>query len=150
MARPPRCRRVEFLPQVTYFKPAEVPLTGLEEVQLTVEELEALRLKDLEGLEQEECAARMDVSRPTFQRILAAARAKVAEALVTGKAIRVEGGNFCAPGLRLLCVNCGHEWESTAGAGEGEVACPACGSARVGPVRCRRGRGQCRRWRGGF
>ena len=66
----------------------------LEEVILTVEELEAVRLKDLEGLEQEECADMMKVSRPTFFRIITSARQKIADALVNGKAIRVEGGNY--------------------------------------------------------
>lgn len=94
MARPPKCRRVEFLPAVTHFKPAGIPLKDLEEVSLTVEELEAVRLKDLEGLEQEACAERMHISRPTFHRILSAARCKIAHALVNGSAIRVEGGNY--------------------------------------------------------
>lgn len=94
MARPPKCRRVEFVPEVTYFKPAGVPLVELEEISLTVEELEAVRLKDLEGLEQESCAGRMHISRPTFHRILGAARRKIAQALVSGSAIRIEGGNF--------------------------------------------------------
>jgi predicted DNA-binding protein (UPF0251 family) len=85
---------VEFLPDITYFKPAGVPLRQLEEVILTVEELEAIRLKDLEGLEQEECAERMGISRPTFFRIINSARSKVAEALVKGKAIRIEGGKY--------------------------------------------------------
>ncbi|TDA68340.1 MAG: DUF134 domain-containing protein [Clostridia bacterium] len=98
MPRPPKCRRVEFLPQHTYFKPAGIPLRELEEVVLAVEEVEALRLKDLEGLEQEECAERMQVSRPTFQRILVGARQKVSRALVEGKAIRVEGGTFAVAG----------------------------------------------------
>jgi len=66
------------MPELTYFKPAGVPLRELEEVALTVEEMEAIRLKDLEGLEQEACSERMRVSRPTFQRVLAAARAKIA------------------------------------------------------------------------
>src|SRR4030067_3253503 len=94
MSRPPKCRRVEFLPDVTYFKPAGIPLRDLEEVRLSVEEAEALRLKDLEGLEQEQGAERMNISRPTFQRVLASARKKIADALLNGRAIRSEGGNF--------------------------------------------------------
>jgi len=82
MPRPQKCRRVEFLPDVTYFKPAGVPMRLLDEVILSVEEAEALRLKDLEGLEQSECAERMNISRPTFQRVLAAARQKMADALL--------------------------------------------------------------------
>ena len=82
MPRPPKCRRVEFLPDVTYFKPAGIPLRALEEVRLSVEEAEAIRLKDLEGLEQEQCAERMNISRPTFQRVLASGRQKMADALL--------------------------------------------------------------------
>jgi predicted DNA-binding protein (UPF0251 family)/predicted Fe-Mo cluster-binding NifX family protein len=94
MSRPHKCRRVAFLPDVTYFKPAGIPMRTLEEVRLSVEEAEAIRLKDLEGLEQEEGARRMNISRPTFQRVLASARQKIADALLKGKAIRIEGGSF--------------------------------------------------------
>ena len=94
MSRPSKRRCVASLPGVTYFKPAGVPLRLLEEVRLSVEEAEALRLKEIEGLEQRQGATRMNVSRPTFQRILASARQKVANALLSGKAIRIEGGNY--------------------------------------------------------
>lgn len=94
MPRPPKTRRVGFVPDITYFKPAGVPVRTLDEVVLTVEELESIRLKDREGLEQEEAAERMQVSRPTFRRILVEARSKVAEALIEGKAIRIEGGVY--------------------------------------------------------
>jgi len=94
VSRPFKCRRVAFIPGVTYFKPAGIPLRDLDEVQLTVEELESIRLKDLEGLEQEQGAVKMNISRQTFQRVLASAMQKIANALLNGKAIRVEGGNF--------------------------------------------------------
>jgi len=110
MARIPRCRRVAFLPQFTYFKPAGVPARMLEEVCLSVEEAEALRLKDVEGLEQEECATRMSISRPTFHRVLGSARTKVSGALLNGKAIRIEGGNFEMAHRKFQCIN-GHNWE---------------------------------------
>ena len=110
MSRPFKCRRVAYMPEVTYFKPAGVPLRALDEVHLSVEEAEAIRLKDLEGLEQEQCAVRMSVSRPTYQRILKAARVKVADALLTGKAIRIEGGNYEIAKHRFHC-GYGHEWE---------------------------------------
>jgi predicted DNA-binding protein (UPF0251 family) len=92
--RRPKCRRVAFLPNLTFFKPAGIPLKELEEEHLRIEELEAIRLKDLERLEQEACAEQMGVSRPTFQRIITIARHKLARALVEGKAIRIEGGNY--------------------------------------------------------
>lgn len=94
MPRKPKCRRVEFLPDVTYYKPAGVPLRYLEEVDLSIEEAEAIRLKDLERLEQKQGAERMQISRPTFQRVLSSARKKIADALLNGKAIRIGGGNF--------------------------------------------------------
>ncbi len=94
MPRPPKRRRVEFMPEVTYFKPAGVPLRELEDKSLNIEELEAIRLKDVEGLDQQDGADKMNVSRATFQKVLVSARAKIAEALVYGKAIRVEGGIY--------------------------------------------------------
>jgi predicted DNA-binding protein (UPF0251 family) len=82
------------MPEVTYFKPAGIPLRVLEESRLSVEEVEAIRLKDLDGLEQEECASKMNISRQTFQRVLGSARRNIADALLNSKAIRIEGGNF--------------------------------------------------------
>jgi len=94
MPRPRKCRRVGCLPGVKYFKPIGIPMKDLKEIRLTVEELEALRLKEIEGLDQQQGAVRMGVSRPTFQRILATARRKTAEALITGKALRIDGGTY--------------------------------------------------------
>lgn len=94
MPRPPKCRWVRFIPGTTLFRPVGVPGPQLQEVVLSVEELEALRLKDLEGRDQEQCAASMQISRPTFQRLLESAHRKVAEALTAGKGIRIQGGNF--------------------------------------------------------
>jgi len=85
---------VSALPGITYFKPAGIPLRFLQEVCLSVAQAEALRLKDVEGLEQAEAAVRMGISRPTFQRLVTSARKQVADALLNGKAIRIEGGNF--------------------------------------------------------
>jgi len=81
------------MPEATYYKPQGVPLRVLEQVALTVDELEAIRLADLEGLYQEEAAKRMNVSRQTFGRIVEAAHRKVADALVHGKALSIEGGS---------------------------------------------------------
>jgi predicted DNA-binding protein (UPF0251 family) len=75
-----------------YFKPAGTPLHALEEVVLAADELEAVRLADCEGLYRVEAAARMKVSRPTFDRILRSAREKIACALTKGRALRIEGG----------------------------------------------------------
>jgi predicted DNA-binding protein (UPF0251 family) len=146
------------MPEVTYFKPAGLPLSVLEEVCLSVEEAESLRLKDLIGLEQEECADQMNISRPTFQRLLGAARRKVAEALIYGKAIRIEGGNFEMAQRRFKC-NDGHEWDVPFEVmiSQPPRMCPKCSTRRIntllppgmpasrgikGGRRCRRGRGR--------
>ncbi len=94
MARQFRKRCICKLPQVNYFKPAGLPMQGLAIVVLSLEEVEAVRLKDFMGLEQKAAALRMNVSQPTFCRMLIAARQKIAEALVMGKVIKMEGGNF--------------------------------------------------------
>ncbi|MDD3247991.1 MAG: DUF134 domain-containing protein [Methanosarcina sp.] len=91
----PKCpRRVEQTPDVTYFKPRGVPMSDLEVMSLTVEELESLRLVDIEGLRQEDAAARVGISRRAFWEDLKNARMKVAIALSTGKAIEIKGGNY--------------------------------------------------------
>jgi predicted DNA-binding protein (UPF0251 family) len=94
MPRPRHCRRVACLPQSTYYKPRGVPLSILQHVTLTVDELEAIRLADLQGLYQEQAAEKMKVSRQTFGRTLASAHKKIADALVNAKALAIEGGSF--------------------------------------------------------
>ena len=89
MVRPLKPRRVLFDPDVVYFKPRAVPLSLLEEVDLSMDELEALRLCDLKNLEQREAAKKMKVSQSTLQRILTSARKKVTLALIEGKAIKI-------------------------------------------------------------
>lgn len=110
MARPVKCRRVASLPEVTFFKPAGTPLRELEDVGLTVEEAEAIRLRDLEGLRHQQCAERMHISRPTFHRVLRSARRKVADVLLNGKALRIEGGSFALDRQPFRCCVDGHEW----------------------------------------
>jgi uncharacterized protein len=98
MSRPKKCRCINCTPNTSYFKPKGIPVFQLEEVSLSLDELEAIRLADYEGLYHEEAGLRMKVSRATFGRILTEARHKVAEAIVDGKALRIEtntdqGGN---------------------------------------------------------
>ena len=133
MPRPFKCRRISFIPGVTYFKPAGIPLRILEEVRLSMEEAEALRLKDLEGLEQEQGAENMNISRPTFQRVLVSARQKVADALLNGKAIRIEGGNFEIAHRRFRCQE-GHEWELDVPISTVPELCPTCNSNEIQAV----------------
>lgn len=130
MPRPVKPRWVQFFPQVTYFKPAGVPLSTLDEVSLGVDELEAIRLKDLIGLEQEECARQMRVAQSTFQRVLTSARQKIASALVEGKAIKIEGGHYRFSGSFQVCRDCGARW-AVEPSQVNASACPKCGSKRL-------------------
>jgi len=131
MARPRNCRRVGFMPESNYFEPRGIPLSMLEEVVLTIDEFEAVRLADLENLYQEEAAEKMKVSRPTFGRIIDSAHKKVAEALVTGKALKIEGGEFEMAAMRKFkCYECNHSWELPYGIGRPEN-CPSCKSGNI-------------------
>lgn len=92
MTRPKYCRKIGCEPGASYFKPLGQSLTDPEEVVITLDEFEALRLADFEGLYQEACASNMNISRQTFGRIIDSARKKIADALVHGKALKIEGG----------------------------------------------------------
>jgi len=102
MVRPikPRCIGAE--PEAYYFKPRGVPLRELEQVVLALDEVEALRLKNLEELDQTEAAKKMGVSQSTFQRILVSANRKTADALLNGKVIKIEGGKVTLRGKRSV------------------------------------------------
>jgi predicted DNA-binding protein (UPF0251 family) len=134
------------------FKPRGIPVTELETVTLMVDEFEALRLKDLEGLEQEQASAKMNVSQPTLHRILQSAHGKVADSLVHGKALVIEGGDYVVrEGERLFkCYECQNEWQEPYGTGRPDE-CPKCQSANIhrapqdkGYGRHRRQGGHCR------
>lgn len=94
MPRPRRLRRIFFNPHVTYFKPRGVPMRHLEESILSRDELEAVKMIDVEETEQKIVAKKMNISQPTLSRILKSARKKLADALVNGKAIKIEGGDY--------------------------------------------------------
>ena len=149
MPRPKHCRRVCLSPDCTYFKPAGVPTSTLEEVVVAVDELEAMRLVDVEGLYYEQAAEQMGVSRRTFGRIIDSARRKVAQALIQGMALRIEGGVIeMAEQRTFRCGDCEHEWQLPFGTGR-PSECPQCQSKnfrRAEEGRDGRGRG---RGRGG-
>lgn len=155
MARPTKWRKIENIPTIPFFVPSESDIAEIPENILKLEELEALRLKDLEGLEQEECAVKMEVSRPTFQRILLSAREKVADSLVNGKTIHIEGGNFTRNICAVRCLDCGKEWmesiEKLDSIKNGEYKCPACHSSKLACGKTCKEK-QCRRncWRHGW
>ncbi len=147
MPRPRLCRRISFKPNVTYFKPAGIRMIGLEEIILTFDEFEAVRLKDLEGLEQEGAAKKMNISQPTFHRLVLGARRKIADAIVNGKAIRIEGGNykmvqsrgagmgrgmgFGGPASLCICPKCGYKEQKVRGIRCIDKKCPKCKSPMV-------------------
>jgi predicted DNA-binding protein (UPF0251 family) len=106
MGRPKKCRWVETEPGVTFFKPRGIPLRSLQQIVITVDELEAMRLADFLEMTQEEVAQRMQVSRPTVTRMLSRAHRAVAEALVHGKAICIQGGDYR---VGQQCQSCG-QW----------------------------------------
>jgi predicted DNA-binding protein (UPF0251 family) len=113
MSRPQCCRRISGKPAAAIFKPAGIPARMLPEVVMTLDEFEAIRLADFEGLYQEQAAERMRISRPTFGRIVEAARRKVAEALILGRALKIEGGTVqAAPYGPMPCPACRSEWDA--------------------------------------
>lgn len=106
-------------------------MTSLESVNLNVDEFEAIRLKDLQGLEQTAAADSMRISQPTFHRVIETARRKVADALVNGKAIRIEERECIThENRKFKCSACGHEWSVFHGIGRPN-SCPKCGSRNI-------------------
>lgn len=153
MVRPRKIKLVDFEPGVTYFKPRAVPLNELEEVELTIDELETMRLSNIEKLGQEEAAKKMKVHQSTFQRTLTRAKEKITDALVNGKAIKIYGGDYTMPGKDgtgpigrgcgggrmggqsaggpggvCLCLNCKHEQPHIQGQPCTQTKCEKCGS----------------------
>ena len=136
MPRPKCCRRIAGLPACKMFKPMGTPAASVDEVVLALDEYEAIRLADFEGLYQEKAAGRMGVSRQTFGRTIEAARRKVARALVQGLILRIdlnigvpEAEAALLPTVRtFICAGCAHAWDEPFGTGRPD-ACPACGRA---------------------
>ena len=89
MPRPRLCRRIELNPNVTFYKPQGVPLRALKTIEITHEEWETLRLKNVEGLDQTNAAQKMNTSQSTFQRIFSSAQKKISTAIVHGMAIKI-------------------------------------------------------------
>lgn len=136
MGRPHKKRNVSYNPNVSYFKPRGIPMKELLESRLTVDECEAIRLADYEGLSHEAAGEMMGVSRATFGRIIEQARKVVADALINGKAIRIEGGSyqFVDTERWFACKVCRHQWVEPCGTGRPE-SCPSCGMPDVGRTR---------------
>ena len=156
MARPRRIRRISFQPDVTYFKPAGIPMCNLKEAVLSFDELETIRLIDYEAIEQDKAAKQMKISQPTLSRLLKEARKKLAGAIINGQAIKIQGGNFkmvqprgrgfgmgrglrkgegrgrmggfgAGPGGVCKCPKCGYEEPQIRGQPCINKKCPKCG-----------------------
>ncbi|MBL0714031.1 MAG: DUF134 domain-containing protein [Desulfosarcina sp.] len=138
--RPQKDRIVAFNPHVSYFKPRGIPMVDLEEVRLTVDECEALRLSDLIDLSHEDGGRQMGVSRATFGRILQNAHRTVADALINGRAINIEGGNYKMTTHERIfeCDGCAKRWSERQGTGRPRK-CPTCGSKKLFRISSRRG-----------
>jgi len=153
MPRPRKIKQVDFEPNATYFKPRAIPLTELEEVEMTFDEVETLRLANLEKLSQADAAERMNIHQSTFQRTLTRAREKVTDALVNGKAIKISGGDYkmpcgdgtgpsgtggsrggplaAGPGGVCQCPKCGEEIPHVRGQPCVNQNCPKCGTGMI-------------------
>jgi len=125
MTRPCKCRRVSGQPRSFLFKPCGVSFRELQQTCLTLDELEAVRLADLEELYQEEAASRMGVSRQTFGNIIRSAHGKIADALVNAKSLKIAGGVVQFDRQRFRCGRCRNHWAASPDR-EKAVICPQC------------------------
>ncbi|MBN2073746.1 MAG: DUF134 domain-containing protein [Actinobacteria bacterium] len=140
-ARPKLDKIIKTIPLYVYYKPEGVSMDKLGEVNLTIEELEALNLKDRQMLNQVDCAGRMGISRSTFQRLLKSARGKMISAIIEGKAIKFEGGNYisgehittrtCLKGTYHFKIRREDLAENDQEYKLSKIRCPACGRRLV-------------------
>ena len=125
MTRPCKCRRVSGQPRSFLFKPCGVPFHELHETCLTLDELEAIRLADLEELYQEDAALRMGVSRQTFGNIIHSAHGKIADALMNAKSLKIGGGVVQIDPQHYRCGRCRNHWAASSDQ-EKAINCPKC------------------------
>jgi len=123
-------RRVHREPPVSVFKPAGIPARDLDEILITVDEFEAIRLADFEGMSQREASVTMRISQPTFNRVLSSARSKIAKGLVQGDVLRIEGGRYLLEDGSggLVCVACGYTLDMKS---DDRSSCPKCDSTNL-------------------
>ena len=129
--KPRKKRDVMYPPGAFYFKPGGIPMSYLSQVNLAVDEYEAVRLGDFENLKHEEAAVRMNISRPTFTRLLESAHTKISDAIVNGKAISIEGGDYRLIRNRLRCTRCGSFWNIDGKTASENASCPECSSYEI-------------------
>lgn len=133
MPRPTKCRNISYTPDFYFFKPAGIPRRFLDEVSLTIDECEAIRLADLEGLYQEQAAEKMGVSRQTFGNIIESARKKIADSIINGKSLKITGGSIDMLALNernFKCASCAHTWSVPYGTTR-PFECPSCNSENI-------------------
>lgn len=130
MPRPYRCRRIGCRPRSLFFSPPDSPDINIDGIILKMDEFEAVRLADLEGMYQEKAAKKMNISRQTFGNIIESARKKIADALVNAKTIKIEGGEYKIMEKHFTCYDCKHEWSLPYGAGRPNE-CPKCQSKNI-------------------
>lgn len=141
MARKRICRTVEFFPDSTSFAPLDRKDEESRKMELKIEELEAMRLKDIVGLSQQECADKMGISRQTFQNIIESARHKVAVALTEGLSLEIRGGDFTSIYCEVKCSSCDTTYRVRYS--KDRITCPMCNSHRVG---CKNKNTRCNTW----
>jgi predicted DNA-binding protein (UPF0251 family) len=129
MRGPYRKRRIHQPPNFQNFKPTGIPRKILKTLTLTVDEYEAIRLADYHGFEHLQAAEKMNISRPTFTRLIEKARHKIAQTIVDGKELVVEGGNIEFQNTLRRCRDCGDEQLSPSHKNIDD--CPECGSGNI-------------------
>ncbi len=147
MTRPKKNRNVGSPPRFSRFKPVQVPVVELEPIILSLDEYEALRLADYKGLDQADASELMGISRPTFTRLVEKARLKIADFLINGKSLQIEGGVVHFIGNRIRCLNCGFIVEQDIN-DDVIIRCPKCGSRNLQNLAEQFGHGQCCQGRG--
>ena len=146
--RPKKERIVSAPPKVLIFKPAGIPIVELEQVQLSIDEFEAIRLADLFGEDQESASKKMGISRPTFTRLIEKARKKVADAIINCKELIIEGGTIHFKNNIFRCVECGEVIKIKIDDDHPDK-CPNCGSLMLKNMAEHFGHGRCCRKRFG-
>jgi len=129
MRGPYRRRLVQGPPRINQFKPSGIPARSIQSIILNIDEYEGIRLADYQGLDHTTAAGQMGISRPTFSRLIEKARSKVAQALIDGKMLTIEGGNFDFTHQLYQCEDCGDTIEQPIEQALDE--CPDCGSKNV-------------------
>ncbi len=126
MVRPKRFRQILQEPQIRCFKPDLKDIEQIKPIGITLDEFESIRLRDYKGIKQSEAADLMDISQPTFHRILTSGRGKIAKALIEGKIIKIKGGIIMTNEYK--CKSCGFKWSSPEKEYE---TCPDCKSEYI-------------------